>query len=98
MKRNWSKEEIEILRNKKAEGLGYSEIQKYLPNRSVDAINLKSSKLGISKDAGEPWTDKEIEILNRNLKSHFEIIGIPHYACQTGKEKYRQQVLSILGV
>lgn len=59
MKRNWSKEEIEILRNKKAEGLGYSEIQKYLPNRSVDAINLKSSKLGISKDAGMPWTKAE---------------------------------------
>ena len=81
MKRNWSKEEIEILRNKKAEGLGYSEIQKYLPHRSVDAINLKSSKLGISKKAEkrQDWSEEDIKVLHDKKTQGFSYPEIQKY-------------------
>lgn len=67
----------------------HQNIQTFL--KEIEVLEFKNPKLiAFGKDSEK--------ILNRNLKSHFEIIGIPHYACQTGKEKYRQQVLSILGV
>jgi hypothetical protein len=36
-------------------------------------------------------------ILNRNFKNEFRIFKIPHYSNYTGKEKYREEVKSILG-
>ena len=36
-------------------------------------------------------------ILNRNFKNEFKIFKIPHYSNYTGKEKYREEVKSILG-
>ena len=36
-------------------------------------------------------------ILNRNFKNEFRIFKIPHYSNYTAKEKYREEVKSILG-
>jgi hypothetical protein len=36
-------------------------------------------------------------ILDRNFKNKFKIFKIPHYSNYTGKEKYREEVKSILG-
>jgi hypothetical protein len=63
MKRNWTEGEIKVLKEKKSEGLDNKQIQEFLPRRSRNALNLKSSKLKIGKEPGHPWSEEEIRIL-----------------------------------
>lgn len=67
-RRNWTEEEISILKRKKSEGLSYSEIQEFISNRTKEALKLKWNKLGLSEEKSKPWSEEEDEILKLKAK------------------------------
>lgn len=63
--KEWSKEEIEILK-KNYKKYSNSELSKiFLPNRSVDSISNKAKTLNLSKE-DKSWSYEEITILKEN--------------------------------
>lgn len=56
----WSKDEIILLQNNR-DKLSAQQLQKVLPDRSINAIRLKAERLKFHYDYY--WTDREIEIL-----------------------------------
>lgn len=64
-KKNWTEEETDILREKKAEGLSYSEIQKFLSNRTSEAIKIKASKIGLVESSPDNWKEDEESYLKK---------------------------------
>lgn len=65
----WTKEELEILEKKSKEGLKNSEIQKHIPNKSVDNIKRKRIALGINPRTR--WTEDEVEIVRKKISEGY---------------------------
>ena len=67
-RRNWTEEEISILKRKKSEGLSFSEIQEFISNRTKEALKSKWNNLGLSEEKSKPWSEEEDRILKLKAK------------------------------
>ena len=77
-------------------------VMQYLrKNRQFEEDNVITFRqewesLGVKKPTLIAFGGDAYSILERNLGNEFPVLKIPHYSNYTGKEKYREQVKSIL--
>ena len=60
---DWTNEELEKLREHYGKMINKELQEKYLPNRTENAIRRKASELGITLAQKSAWTEEELEIL-----------------------------------
>lgn len=63
---NWSVDEIALI--ERCVNLTHKEMQKLLPHRTVEGIQLKRAKLNL-RPPSEHWTDQELQILQDNYQT-----------------------------
>lgn len=69
-------------------------------NKSFEEENVRSFRqelidIGAINPILISFGNDAFNILNRNFKSEFKILKVPHYANYTNKEKYREKVESV---
>ena len=77
--------------------MGYLSINNKFEEENVNIFREEIDDLGVHKPTIVAFGRDVHIILNRNFKNEFTIFKIPHYSNYTGKEKYREQVKTILG-
>lgn len=82
----WSKQELEVLRNNTDKTA--AQLSELLPDRTINAINLKRQQLGLRSTVDMPWQDWEFELLaNNEFLSNIEISKsvLPHRSYEAVK-------------
>ncbi len=74
----------------------YLRINKVFEERNVEIFREEMKDLRSDNPTLVALGRDAYTILNRNFKNEFKILKIPHYSNYTGKEKYREEVKSIL--
>lgn len=68
---DWTEEEIKILKDNYSR-CDKNEIILLLPNRKIESINMKASKLGLKKE-NHRWSKDDIDILNKMFEDGYSI-------------------------
>ena len=92
MSSNWTKTEIEILKNKSPTTLATDIQKKFLPNKSLSAVYKKRKELNLKHPFSPKifeWTNKEIKLFEKyaSIKTNSEISEI--IKTKSSKEVYR---------
>ncbi|OGP74159.1 MAG: hypothetical protein A2Y80_07350 [Deltaproteobacteria bacterium RBG_13_58_19] len=77
--------------------MSYLRTDKPFEDKNVEIFREEMKDLRIDNPTIVAFGRDAYTILNRNFKNKFKIFKIPHYSNYTGKEKYREEVKSILG-
>jgi len=77
--------------------MNYLQNDKAFEEENIKHFREEINDLGIHNPTIVAFGRDAHVILNRNFKNEFKIFKIPHYSNYTGKEKYREEVKSILG-
>jgi len=76
--------------------MSYLRTDKLFEDKNVEIFCEEMKELRIDNPTIVAFGRDAYAILNRNFKNKFKIFKIPHYSNYTGKEKYREEVKSIL--
>jgi len=76
--------------------MSYLRTDKLFEDKNVEIFCEEMKDLRIDNPTIVAFGRDAYAILNRNFKNKFKIFKIPHYSNYTGKEKYREEVKSIL--
>jgi hypothetical protein len=76
--------------------MSYLRNNKPFEEKNVAIFREEIEDLGIDKPTIVAFGRDAYSILKRNFKNEFEVIAIPHYSDYASKEKYREEVKSIL--
>jgi hypothetical protein len=77
--------------------ISYLRTNKKFEEENVKIFREEINDLGVNNPTIVAFGRDAHVILNRNFKNEFRIYKIPHYSNYTSKEKYREEVKSILG-
>jgi len=76
--------------------MSYLRTDKPFEEENVKVFREEINDLGIANPTIISFGRDAHTVLNRNFKNEYEIFKIPHYSNYSGKEKYREEVRSIL--
>lgn len=74
----------------------YLKENKNFENENTNFFLKELSDIGSQNPTLIAFGNDTFNILNRKFANRFKILKVPHYANYTGKEKYREQVHSII--
>ena len=77
--------------------MSYLRTDKQFEEDNVKIFREELNDLGIDNPTIVAFGRDAHMILNRNFKNEFKVFKVPHYSNYSGKEKYREEVKSILG-
>lgn len=77
--------------------MSYLRTDKKFEEENVKIFREEINDLGVNNPTIVAFGRDAHVILNRNFKNEFRIYKIPHYSNYTSKEKYREEVKSVLG-
>lgn len=77
--------------------MSYLRNNKPFEEKNIEIFREEIKNLGVDKPTIVAFGVATYKILDRNFKNEFKIFKIPHYSHYISKEKYREQVKSILG-
>jgi len=77
--------------------MSYLRIDKQFEEDNVKIFRQELNDLRIDNPTIVAFGTDTHMILDRNFKNEFKVFKIPHYSNYTGKEKYREEVKSVLG-
>ena len=77
--------------------MSYLRTNKQFEKDNVKIFRAELNDLGIDNPAIVAFGRDAHVILNRNFANEIKVFKVPHYSNYTGKEKYREEVKSILG-
>ena len=100
-KRIWAEYMTDIIKDfeEKASGkmMKYLKTDPAFEKENVEMLRSEIALLGCSDPLIIAFGKDAEAIARTNLGQEFKVCGIPHYANYSSKEKYREQVLDLLG-
>lgn len=63
MRKLWTEEENQLIKDKVAKGLNYKQIAELLPDRAYRSVAVQGNKLGIIIQANNYWSEEDIQLL-----------------------------------